>query len=212
MSKIHVEPWTDVVEPPSAVRPGLLTESDFPGLSAGLCRLPQKRDYEATKSESQFKKSEPHDPAKSLSAKWNTVIMQKSENSVSANMTSEKDDDSVCLIDLSPNQPLAKKWQKSVSEPQQSVQNKAPASPIKPLAAKWQGAWGTQDIQAAIARDRSKPRLTPTAAQLEAATRPAPKPPAESIDIDDPSHPYFAASNYFSPDINKYICPKLGCG
>lgn len=78
--------------------------------------------------------------------------------------------------------------------------------------AKWQGAWGTNDVQESIAKARQKPRMNPTDEQLAAATAPAPKAPVDTMEIDNPKHPHFNASRYMCTIIDKYICPKPGCG
>lgn len=223
MSKIHVPQWVDIVEAPSAEKPGELSESHFPGLPRKEPQAP--REHKPKVSEKMLRKQEPKQSsqqemqalATSRTQKWNSEMHLKSEKAEIVSdktMMADTDNDESLLIDVSPDQHLAAKWQ-TATQDSKSTSKKSegplPAS-TTPLAAKWQGAWGSKDIQTAIARDRENLRVTPTAEQLAAATRPAPKALVESMDLDDPEHPYFNASNYRCPVMSKYVCPKLGCG
>lgn len=224
MSTIHVPEWFDAVEAPSGETPGVLSESDFPGLPRRehqthekheprvpvrhKLKVPQKQ--EPRPSNMQQTKA----PTNSLAKKWNTVLLQKQQKTDSASdkTMAETDDGESWLIDVSPDQQLAAKWQTAVQDREpDSEKDKAPLpTSTTPSVAKWQGAWGAKDIQAAIAKDREKRRVAPAVKQPAAATQPAPI--SDSMDLDDPEHPYFNASSYLSTVINKYVCPKLGCG
>ncbi|KAJ3482169.1 hypothetical protein NLG97_g7639 [Lecanicillium saksenae] len=215
MSNIHVEPWTDVVEAPSAVKPGVLTEFDFPGLPMKHTQMPQKNEPKGkTPQEVTVNKEEPQVPTKSLAKKWNTILEHKQDSKMpsSEKPASTNSGGSEWLIQLSPKQSQVTNWP-SLPPPgrKTATQENAHGSPPKTLAAKWQGAWGTRDVQASIVKDGQKPRVTPTVEQLTEATRPS-QMSVTDIDIDDPMNAYFRASNYFNTAINKYVCPKLGCG
>ncbi|OAA69388.1 Zinc finger, C2H2-like protein [Akanthomyces lecanii RCEF 1005] len=222
MSKIHVPQWADIVEAPSAEKPGELSEGHFPGLPR---KEPQaSREHESKVPEKVLRKQEPQQSnkqetqatIKSIPQKWNSRLRLKPQKTDTASdkTMADTDDDESLLIDVSPGHHLAAKWQ-TATQDSKSDHEKGKAAPppsTTPLAAKWQGAWGTKDIQAAIARDRGNRRVTPTTQQLAAATQPAPKALAEFMDLDDPEHTYFNASNYYCLVMSKYVCPKLGCG
>ncbi|OAA56379.1 Zinc finger, C2H2 [Cordyceps fumosorosea ARSEF 2679] len=158
MSEASVTPWVDVVEAPSAEKPGDITDADFPVL--------------------------PSDQTDKL------------------HKTNELDETTELYSADKPNKT-------DTPDGTNNLVSQASAS----LAAKWQGAWGTKDIQAAIAKDREK-RGQPTMAQPRTNTAASQSAAImeDSMDMDDPENPYFNASTYFSTVINKYICPKLVCG
>lgn len=169
---------------------------------------------------------EPFD--KTLAGKWSGSLVELRTDANKENVP----------INLSPRKALAAKWnsrgtriddgKKGIAQKEnvwwrgavaQNDDNAAQAkteldalSRTKVNDTKWKGAWGTKDVQESIAKARQKPRITPTDEQLAAATAPAPKAPVDALDIDDPRHPHFNASRYLCTIIDKYICPKPGCG
>ncbi|RTE69398.1 hypothetical protein BHE90_016218 [Fusarium euwallaceae] len=56
------------------------------------------------------------------------------------------------------------------------------------------------------------PAQEPTKEQLEAAAAPGPQDWDEWMNVNDPSHPKFNVARYYSPIIDKYACPVIGCG
>ncbi|RMJ03290.1 hypothetical protein CDV36_015184 [Fusarium kuroshium] len=56
------------------------------------------------------------------------------------------------------------------------------------------------------------PAQEPTEEQLEAAAAPGPQDWDEWMNVNDPSHPKFNVARYYSPIIDKYACPVIGCG
>lgn len=86
--------------------------------------------------------------------------------------------------------------------------NKRPNDEVSEIP--FSGAWGTSDIAAAI--NSTSKAVQPTAEQLEAATASGPRMADGQMDIDDPSHPLFNAARYYCEIIEKYNCPKVGCG
>ncbi|XWX00349.1 hypothetical protein V2A60_008369 [Cordyceps javanica] len=203
MSEMRVPRWADVVEAPSDKTPGDVTEADFPALPMTKLQEQKQAAELLQQPEGYPNTQQAGEPVNSLAKKWHTAIIDDRK---------EEDSPSSSLIDLSADEHPAAERQ-NAAQGRGRWPNKSPAeSSSVPLASKWQGAWGTKDIQTALAKDREKRRVTPTAEQLAAATQPAPKSLVETMDIDDPDHPFFNASDYFSTVINKYICPKLGCG
>ncbi|KAM3464395.1 hypothetical protein NHJ6243_002451 [Beauveria neobassiana] len=217
MSAIHVPRWADVVEAPSAETPGELSEESFPELLRKELQVPQKDEgqmlpkHELQSSRVPKTQVQVENFAKRL---LSMHIESRQIESADKNMVADTDGDESLLIDMSSDHRLAAKWQTAAEACEGNLERNAspPKSSTNLLAAKWQGAWGGKDIQAAIQKDRVKRRVTPSTEQLAAATQPAPKSLAESLDLDDPDHPYFSASAYFCTIINKYVCPKLGCG
>ncbi|KAM3470148.1 hypothetical protein MY5147_006585 [Beauveria neobassiana] len=217
MSAIHVPRWADVVEAPSAETPGELSEESFPELLRKELQVPQKDEgqmlpkHELQSSRVPKTQVQVENFAKRL---LSMHIESRQIESADKNMVADTDGDESLLIDMSSDHRLAAKWQTTAEACEGNLERNAspPKSSTNLLAAKWQGAWGGKDIQAAIQKDRVKRRVTPSTEQLAAATQPAPKSLAESLDLDDPDHPYFSASAYFCTIINKYVCPKLGCG
>lgn len=87
-------------------------------------------------------------------------------------------------------------------------ETKAPKDEVPEIPV--QGAWGSSDIVAAI--KSTSEAIQPTAEELEAATTPGPRMEYDQMDIDDPSHPAFNTARYYCEIIEKYSCPKVGCG
>ncbi|KAM3458944.1 hypothetical protein MY3296_000091 [Beauveria thailandica] len=218
MSTMHVPQWVGVVEAPSAETPGELSEESFPVLPRKELRVPQGGERQMLPKQEPQSSRAPKTQVQinNLAKKLTAINIESRQSTGFANkkMTSKTDGDESLLIDMSSAHRLAAKWQTAKGDCKENLERDAspPKSSTNLLAAKWQGAWGSKDIQAAIEKDRVKRRVTPSAEQLAAATSPAPKSLAESMDLDDPNHPYFNASIYLSTVINKYICPKLGCG
>lgn len=74
----------------------------------------------------------------------------------------------------------------------------------------FQGAWGTADVTSVWGSTNTP--IQPTADELEAATAPGPRMAYDQRDIDDPDHPSFNAARYYCDILEKFNCPKVGCG